>query len=164
MKHPLLHPVALGALALLVVNDHVLKRVCPSFVTGKLSDVAGVFVLPLVMSAAFEVLARRTTVTARAANRVLLVSVIATMVVFSAVELWTPAETFYRYSIGVLQWPFRAVLSLLRSGNLPRVAPVGATADATDLVALPMGLVAYAFGIQRTQRTSAAVSSVARSA
>ena len=117
----------------------------------------------------------------RAANGALVVSVLATMVVFSAVELWVPAEAFYRHSMGVLQWPFRAVVALCRWGTLPGIAPVGATADATDLVALPMGLVALAFGLrrasprperalgapqaaQRTQRTRWAWSRGARSA
>jgi len=33
-------PVVLGAIALLLLNDHVLKRAWPGFVTGKLSDIA----------------------------------------------------------------------------------------------------------------------------
>ena len=37
----LFHPVTLAALALLVVNDRVLKGALPGAVTGKLSDVAG---------------------------------------------------------------------------------------------------------------------------
>jgi hypothetical protein len=165
VKHPLLHPVALGALALLVLNDHLFKRVCPSPVTGKLSDFAGVFVLPLVLSAAFEVFAPgrfrerlaepngKAPVTARAANRVLGGSVLATMIVFTAVELFEPADSFYRYAIGVLQWPFWAGVSLARFGTVPSVAPVTATADPTDLIALPMGVLAFAFGARRTAPT-----------
>ena len=44
------HPLFLGALALLALNDHVLKGagVLPGAVTGKLSDVAGLLVAPLV--------------------------------------------------------------------------------------------------------------------
>ncbi|MCC6617494.1 MAG: hypothetical protein IT341_00485 [Chloroflexi bacterium] len=37
----LLHPVVLGAIGLLLLNDHVLKTTTPGFVTGKLSDFAG---------------------------------------------------------------------------------------------------------------------------
>ena len=36
----MLHPVALAALAVLVLNDHVWKARYPGWVTGKLSDVA----------------------------------------------------------------------------------------------------------------------------
>ena len=49
----LLHPVWWGALALLVVNDHLLKGsgLLPAAFTGKLSDVAGLIVAPVVLSA-----------------------------------------------------------------------------------------------------------------
>lgn len=44
----LLHPLWIGSLVLLVVNDHYLKRsgLLPGVVTGKLSDIAGMFVAP----------------------------------------------------------------------------------------------------------------------
>lgn len=38
------HPLFITAVGLLLVNDHYLKTHFPSFVTGKLSDVAGLFV------------------------------------------------------------------------------------------------------------------------
>mgnify|MGYP000618363709 CR=1 FL=1 len=44
---PLIHPVSLLALALLVVNDHYLKEAYPSFLSGKLSDVAFMILAPL---------------------------------------------------------------------------------------------------------------------
>ncbi|MBD3401932.1 hypothetical protein GF420_03475 [candidate division GN15 bacterium] len=40
----LLHPVFLVALTLLILNDHLLKALWPSILTGKLSDFAGLFV------------------------------------------------------------------------------------------------------------------------
>ncbi|GAB1818627.1 hypothetical protein HerbRD11066_17910 [Herbidospora sp. RD11066] len=40
------HPLTVVALVVLVVNDHLLKYTWPGFVTGKLSDVAGLIVLP----------------------------------------------------------------------------------------------------------------------
>jgi hypothetical protein len=49
------HPVVLAALALLLANDHVLKRAWPGLVTGKLSDVAG----PIVVAALAGAVARR---------------------------------------------------------------------------------------------------------
>ncbi|MEU5965496.1 hypothetical protein ABZ777_30175 [Micromonospora parva] len=42
----LCHPATLFALALLLVNDHVLKAAFPGPVTGKLSDVAGLVLAP----------------------------------------------------------------------------------------------------------------------
>ena len=46
------HPLFWGALALLVVNDHLLKggELVPGWLTGKLSDFAGLIVAPLVLS------------------------------------------------------------------------------------------------------------------
>ena len=45
----LLHPVNLIAMLVLGLNDHWLKAAWPGLVTGKLSDVAGLVVLPLVV-------------------------------------------------------------------------------------------------------------------
>lgn len=45
------HPYFTGALAVLALNDHVLKRLMPSFVTGKLSDFAGLFVVSVGLAA-----------------------------------------------------------------------------------------------------------------
>ena len=51
-ERALLHPAWLAALALLVVNDHLLKAadVLPGALTGKLSDVAGLFVAPVLLA------------------------------------------------------------------------------------------------------------------
>jgi hypothetical protein len=49
----LFHPAALLALVVLVGNDWWAKRVCPGLLTGKLSDVAGLVVAPLALSAAW---------------------------------------------------------------------------------------------------------------
>jgi hypothetical protein len=49
-------PSALLAIAVLLVNDHVLKVLAPSWLTGKLSDVAGLFFAPyLALLLAFTV-------------------------------------------------------------------------------------------------------------
>ena len=37
---------ALVAIALLMLNDHVLKVIAPSWLTGKLSDIAGLYFVP----------------------------------------------------------------------------------------------------------------------
>lgn len=50
-KHVLAHPLFWAALALLLINDHVLKQahLLPGAVTGKLSDFAGMLVAPALM-------------------------------------------------------------------------------------------------------------------
>jgi hypothetical protein len=45
------HPAAWAAVALLLVNDHVLKAAAPSWLTGKLSDFAGLFFFPALLAA-----------------------------------------------------------------------------------------------------------------
>jgi hypothetical protein len=53
----LLAPLPLVALALLGVNDWILKpSAAPEWLTGKLSDFAGLFAFPLVATAAFDLL------------------------------------------------------------------------------------------------------------
>ncbi|MBA2665045.1 MAG: hypothetical protein H0U74_22350 [Bradymonadaceae bacterium] len=49
----LLHPLVLAAIAVLVLNDHVLKGsgLLPGLVTGKLSDVVGLFFFPILLVA-----------------------------------------------------------------------------------------------------------------
>jgi len=53
-----LHPIPLAALALLAVNDHVLKGAgwLPAAVTGKLSDAAGFVFFPLLCTAVLDTL------------------------------------------------------------------------------------------------------------
>lgn len=59
-RRALLHPVWLASLALLVANDHVLKGsgLLPSALTGKLSDVVGLIVAPVVLAAVLGVRSR----------------------------------------------------------------------------------------------------------
>ena len=53
--HELLAPLPVIAIALLVLNDRVLKgSVAPQWLTGKLSDVTGVFVFPLAATAVVD--------------------------------------------------------------------------------------------------------------
>lgn len=56
------HPLFWAALALLLLNDHWLKGagVLPGWLTGKLSDFAGLLVAPVLLSALFVARSRRT--------------------------------------------------------------------------------------------------------
>ena len=45
-----LHPITVGALVLLLLNDHLLKAAWPGVVTGKLSDFAGLALAPPVIT------------------------------------------------------------------------------------------------------------------
>jgi hypothetical protein len=52
------HPVLLGSILVLLLNDHVLKAAAPSALTGKLSDFAGLFFFPFMVGAGVQGLAR----------------------------------------------------------------------------------------------------------
>ena len=56
----LLHPLPLAAVAVLAVNDHLLKgsSILPGSITGKLSDIAGLFFFPVLLAAIGRGIAR----------------------------------------------------------------------------------------------------------
>jgi hypothetical protein len=148
----LLHSATLAALFTLALNDHVLKQGWPGWWTGKLSDFAGVVLLPIFLHALAELVCARVgrrPLSARASNRWLLGCVLVSLLAFALPEIWQPAELAYRYGLGTARWPFRALAALLSGHQLPDVRPVLATADLTDLLALPMGFVAFAIGRRR---------------
>ncbi|MCQ3931834.1 MAG: hypothetical protein DPW16_15385 [Chloroflexi bacterium] len=48
--HSVLHPITIGAIVVLLLNDHFLKQHYPSWWTGKLSDFAGLIFSPLIFA------------------------------------------------------------------------------------------------------------------
>lgn len=135
--HPLTHPVVWAAIALLVVNDHILKNAYRGWVTGKLSDIAGLVFFPLLLAAVCEWIAG-----SLAHRRAIIIgAALATGLVFSLIQVWSPAAELYRVGLGAMQWPFRAGLGLLAGRGIPGLAPVSHTADAGDLLALPALLI-----------------------
>jgi hypothetical protein len=147
----LLGPTAVCAIALLVVNDHILKARVPGLVTGKLSDFAGMIFFPLLLAAAAEHAGLRR---GRAA---VIVAALATGAVFAAIKLWAPAGELYRVGLATLQWPFRAIGAALTGAALPALARVHLTADPTDLIALPALLVPVLLVRRSAGRCEAAV-------
>lgn len=120
------------AVALLAVNDHLLKQCFPGFLTGKLSDFAGLFFFPLFLTDAMG-LVRKT-------SRVTLVGAcVATAVVFALVKTTALGHSVYCIGLGALQAPVR--------GSFHRVRM---TMDATDLVALSSCLLAYLYAARVT--------------
>lgn len=147
-----LHPVALAGLVVLLLNDHVLKAAAPSWVTGKLSDVAGLAFFPFLLLAGWEVLTGRTP-TVRAASS----AGATTAVVFAAVKLSDVARDAYADVVGVLRLPVDAVLS---GASAP--VDVVIQPDATDLLALVSCAAVVLVVRQSVRRTSA--SAVVRAA
>lgn len=129
----LLHPVALIAIAVLVINDHVLKDAYPSWLTGKLSDVAGLVFFPLLLAVLLAPVARLGRI---GREHLIALCVIATGVGFAAIKLWEPATVVCEHVLGWLQ---------LSPG------PVQIVRDPTDLLALA----ALAFPLSRSADTGA---------
>lgn len=132
----LLHPVTLVCLAVLVVNDRWAKGVWGNWVTGKLSDVAGSFLLATLLAcgvAALRSLRTRTSagVTARDAFWCAVVVVAGV----AAVKTSAVGADVGAFLLGVFRWPLDAVTALLSSGALPGVDPVAVVVDWTDVFA-----------------------------
>ena len=134
-----MHPVALAAVALLVVNDWLLKPRFHGFVTGKLSDLAGLAFAPVVLSAAIGlVLAALARLGARVdpslSRRRLLACIVATGVGFAIVKL-SPAAG---------EVTARALSHLGR--------PASFYLDRTDLLCLPALAIAWWIGRDELRR------------
>lgn len=134
----LTHPVALAAVSLMAFNDHFVKHHHPGWVSGKLSDVAGLVVLPLTLCALAEIAAGRSL-----GPRWRAACIAVSAVGYGLVEVWPPAETAWCWTWGALQWPFRAAWAWAAGQAVPPVAPVVATSDWTDLLVLPASALAW---------------------
>jgi hypothetical protein len=114
---------------LLVVNDHVLKYRWPGVVTGKLSDLVGVFLLPVLALGAWELcgLSHK--------REVCLLGIAVTAIGFAAVKLTPLSSSAYGAVVGLLRWPL-----------LGHWAPITVTQDATDLLVLPVLALSWIVG------------------
>lgn len=137
----LLHPLALAAVVVLLVNDHVLKGLYGNAVTGKLSDLAGVFLLPLVLLGCVEVALRAGGRPDWASGpRRILGAVLLTGFGFAAVKAIGPVGDAYGFAIGMLR------------GGRP---PIEVIRDLTDLVVLPVLAGSWLLASRRTRSRAA---------
>jgi hypothetical protein len=139
---PALSPVALAALAVLVLNDHLAKPWLHDEVTGKVSDVAGLILLPLLAAGAIEMahdgacrLRDRPRPAPLGAGPMLVLTGLSGAA-FAAAKTWGPATRAYELGMGGLQWVPALVVAAATGRSLPPVRPVTLVADPTDLLAL----------------------------
>ncbi len=123
----LLHPTWLAALAILLLNDHLLKGAIAGPVTGKLSDLAGLYLAPALLATLLGV---RT-------SRGLWRCAGAIGAVFAAINLSPTIAHMWDVSMSALLLPFHT------------------TTDPTDLLALPM-LAIGVWGTQVSMRAQRA--------
>jgi hypothetical protein len=133
----LVHPVPLAALALLVFNDHVLKATHPGWLSGKLSDVAVLALLPFVVLAAADLVALAVHRLPRFGARAVLAAVIGSAALFAAIEITPLGAEAYRWGLALAQWPVHAVAAFIGDTPLPGLRPVMLTADVSDLLTIP---------------------------
>lgn len=127
------HPLPLGAVVLLSINDHVLKGagLLPGWVTGKLSDLAGLFFFPVLLAA----LARGASVALRDRD-VEERAVLAAAASFATAAGFTAVKTCAPFNAWVAGWWGAMVM------------------DGTDLLALPMIALAAAWLTRRDPSTT----------
>ena len=143
----ILLPAATVSLAILIVNDHVLKERYGNTLTGKLSDFAGLVFFPLLLAALLEVARAAFRLRAwRLSTRGLTVCVLVTGSVFALAKTWEPANYLYRAATAALEWPVIAIKATLLGSHLPAMPATHLVLDATDLIALPFLLVPWWFG------------------
>lgn len=117
LRRALLHPAWLGAVATLAINDHLLKGagLVPGWITGKLSDIVGLFAAPLLLAVIVRVSSRRGWALAH----------IAIGLVFSAIQVSTAAADTWSGFMGLFGFPWAI------------------TSDVSDLLTLPALAASY---------------------
>ena len=112
------HPLVVGSILLLLLNDHVLKAAYPSVLTGKMSDFAGLCFFPLLLTVLFGLLLDRARVPARATAGLTFGLTLAGFALIKTLP-------------GINAWAAAALSQVLS-------LPVTLVRDPTDLVALVM--------------------------
>jgi len=126
----LLSPWALVSVSVILVNDHVLKGAFGNTMTGKLSDVAGVFLFPLLLLSVLEVLRRKL-----AGRAAIAWSIAVTGIGFAAVKTVSPIGDAYEWVIGLFRWT--------AGGFRGELLPIVVFRDPSDLWVLPILFASY---------------------
>lgn len=138
----LIHPIAITAVIVLLLNDHLLKARYPGLITGKLSDVAGLVFFPLLLLTLVDAARRFVRGRSGLTHGTLVACIVLTGLAFVAVKTTDIGAEAFRRMWGAMQWPGHAIASR----RLVHVGRVHLVKDSSDLVAVPMLLVAYWVG------------------
>jgi hypothetical protein len=137
------HPLVVIMLIIWLLNDHVLKAHFGSWWTGKLSDIGGLIVCPVSMYSGYEVICAFRKRVPTHLKSMLWCSLIVTGLIFAMINTSPIAERLCSHMIAYLQWPIRAMISLLMGNTLPELNRLQTTMDITDLLTLPALIVPY---------------------
>jgi hypothetical protein len=145
----LLHPLVAASVALLLLNDHVLKASSPGVLTGKASDFAGLAFFPLLLVSAWEVARAATGRWQRPSLMALVVATTATSVAFLAVKATDAGNAAAGIALGRLQWIGASIVAAVGLAPSPQLRAAAITQDPTDLMALAALAVCLAIGVRR---------------
>jgi hypothetical protein len=149
----LLHPLAIAALGLLLLNDHVLKALAPGAVTGKLSDFAGLAFFPLLLVAGWELARSAAGRSGAPSLRTLVVAIAVTAVWFGLIKTVAPVAVATGWALGAAQWLVGLVANLTTAGAIPPLRPTTIVVDPTDLIALLALAIPIRIGLGRIAPT-----------
>lgn len=149
----LLAVAPLVATVLLVANDTSGKGHWPGFVTGKASDAAGLFLLPVVLIAALEVVRNLKGLPWAYRRRDAAIVCIVVACGFIGVKGAPLGATLYGHVLGIVRWPLSAMINVASGQGLPELAVVDVVADPSDILTLPAVLLAFAFLASRCQNS-----------
>ena len=133
------HPISLIMLLLWLLNDHIFKSLWGNAITGKLSDIAGLVVFPLMLVAAYEILCAFRQRQTSHLGLVLWMSIGLSSMIMVLINLSDNGAQLCRFTLGILQWPFRC----LWYQSLVPVQRVQLTMDSTDLWTLCVLVIPY---------------------
>lgn len=128
----LLRPVAVVAVLVLIVNDHLLKHRWPGLLSGKLSDIAGLVFLPILIISVCEVARATARRTWPMGQRGIVAVTVTVAIGFAATKLSPAVGAAYGDVLGWLRWPLAGHWS-----------QVGISRDPTDVLCTPAVIVAW---------------------
>jgi hypothetical protein len=137
-------------------NDHLLKARVGGWVTGKLSDVLGLFLLPLILMwavGAGRAVARVRAPAARTESAVFKTCLTATALGFALTKTIPAVAAAYGDVIGGVRFGLEWLATAGRASDFSRIDVV---VDPTDLLALPVLILAYHYGNQLLARRTEA--------
>jgi hypothetical protein len=128
----LVRPIAVVALMTLIVNDHIIKQRWPGLLSGKLSDIAGLVFLPLLIVSVCEVTRAAVGRPWQMGKRGVVAVAVAVVIGFAATKLSTAVAASYGDMLGWLRWPL--------IGHWSQVA---ISQDPTDVICAPAAILAW---------------------
>ena len=142
------HPMSVFMLWLWLLNDHVFKDLWGNALTGKLSDISGLVVFPLMLVATYELICAYRQRVATHLHLVLWLSLGISAMIIILINMSDWGADFCRISLGLLQWPFRCLWSL----SIVPIHIVHLTMDPTDLWTLGALFIPYTIVSSRLKR------------